>query len=400
MGVHRGPPRVQLRYRHRVLGLAVAANFSQFGARLALSPLVPFILVEFSLTKATAGLLLAGMWVCFALLQYPSGILADRYGERRVVVAAMVATAASSLLLALTRDLVAFGAAVLVLGASAGLYFSVGTSLLTRLFRRRGGALGLHSAGAPLSGVAVPVAMTAIASRYGWQRGFLATAAVAGTTALLVGLLVRPTPPARPTLRLRDEVRPARLRALLGSPSVATSLVLAVVGMYVFQALVSFFPTYLQEYHGLDPATASLLFGLVFVVSAVSLPLQGRLSDRGSRDAVVAAAFATTAVGFAVTLAATGRGLLLAGVVVVGAGLGWGGVIQSRIMDGFPERERGTGFGLVRTLFLVVGSSGSAVTGLLADVAGWATAYGLVVGLLGASSAAIAVGARVHAGRS
>lgn len=385
---------MQLRYRHRVLGLAVAANFSQFGARLALSPLLPFILVEFSLTKATAGLLLTGMWVCFALLQYPSGVLADRYGERRVVVAAMAATAASSLLLALTRDLVAFGATVLLLGAGAGLYFSVGTSLLTRLFRRRGGALGLHSAGAPLSGIAVPVAMTAIASRYGWQRGFLATAAVAGATALLFGVLVRPTPPARPALRLRDEVRPARLRALLGSRSVVSSLALAIVGMFVFQALLSFFPTYLQEYHALEPGAASALFGLVFVFSAASLPVQGRLSDRFSRDAVVAAAFATTAVGFAVTLGAADRIHLVAGVVVIGAGLGWGGVIQSRIMDGFGERERGTGFGLVRTVFLVVGSSGSAVTGLLADAAGWTSAYGLVAGLLGVSSVAVVVGSR------
>lgn len=376
---------MQWGYRHRVLGLAVAGNFSQFGARLALSPLLPFILVEFSLTKATAGLLLTGMWMLFALTQYPSGILADRFGERRVILASMTATALASLLLAFVRGIVSFGVVVLLVGVGSGLYFSVGTSLLTRLFEERGGALGLHSTGAPLSGLAIPVIVSAVATRVGWQWGFLVPAGIAGLTALLFLLLVRPTPPARPELTVRKQFQPSRLRHLLRRRQVATSTALAIIGMFVFQAFVSFFPTFLQEHHGLAPEPASLLFGATFGLTALSLPIQGRLSDRLSYEAVLAGAFVTTAVGFGLVLVLGNLVGLAVGLVVLAAGFGWGGVLQSRIMAGFPAEDRGTGFGLVRTVFVLLGASGSAVTGFLAQLGGWFLAYGLVAGLLGAT---------------
>lgn len=383
---------MEWRYRHRVLALAVAANFGQFGARLALSPVVPFIILEFGLTKATTGFVLTAMWIAFALAHYPSGILADRYGERRVVIAALSVTTAASLLLVVAPTAAAFALVVVLLGVGAGLYFPVGTSLLTRLFEQRGTALGLHSSGAPISGLVVPVVMTAVAARYAWQLGFLFTAGVSGLTVLLFYALVRPTPPARPELRLREELEVARLRSLLARRSVATSIAIAIAGMFVLQAYFSFFPTFLQEHHGYDPGTASLLFGLVFVASAVSLPLQGRLSDRFHRDHVLVGAFATSAVGFAAVLVATRLAVVAISVVVIGLGLGWGGVIQSRIMDGFEDRDQGTGFGLVRTVFVIVGSAGSAVTGVLAEQFGWLVAYGLVVAVLVASAVLVLAG--------
>lgn len=67
-----------MQYRHRILALATGGNFSQFGARVAISPLVPAIIATFSVTKGTVGMLLAVMWAAFALTQFPSGVLADR----------------------------------------------------------------------------------------------------------------------------------------------------------------------------------------------------------------------------------------------------------------------------------------------------------------------------------
>jgi MFS family permease len=119
---------VQWRYRDGVLALAALANFSQFGARLVISPLVPDIIAAFSVTKSTVGLALTGVWATFALFQYPSGVLADRYGERRVILTALGLTAGCSLLLALSPSFLAFAAFAVLLGAGAGLYFSVGTA--------------------------------------------------------------------------------------------------------------------------------------------------------------------------------------------------------------------------------------------------------------------------------
>ena len=76
--------------RRLALAAVSAGNFSQLGARILLGAVVPFVLVEFGTTEATVGVALTGMWAAYALLQFPSGVLADRLGERPVVLAGIV----------------------------------------------------------------------------------------------------------------------------------------------------------------------------------------------------------------------------------------------------------------------------------------------------------------------
>lgn len=378
------------RYRDTVLSIAVLANFAQFGARLVVSPLVPRLIETFQTSKAEIGLVLTGMWALFALAQYPSGVLADVHGERRVVLAALVATGGASLLLAAAPSFPAFAALLLLLGAGAGLYFSVGTALLASLYDETGLPLSLHSMGAPAAGLVIPPTVVAVAVRYGWRSGFLLGAAVAACAALLVVLRVRPRPPARPDDRVRDRLRPAVLLDLLSTPGVAFTFLLSTLGMYAFQSFLSFFPTFLVEYRGLTETTASSVFSLVFVLSAVGLPVAGRVSDRVGRDVTLAVVFLASAAGWAVLVGVPGR-VGLAGAIFLGAGLSWGGVLQARFMDHLPSTDRGTGFGLARTGFILLGASGNVVTGTLAEVAGWPAAVGVVVAVLVAG--AVAVGA-------
>ena len=59
-----------------------------------------------------------------------------------------------------------------------------------------------------------------------------------------------------------------------------------------------------------------------------------------------------------------------------------------KFMDHLGEHERSAGFGLVRTVYMVLGASGSVVTGFVADLFGWGAAFLgltlLLVGMLGA----------------
>ena len=66
----------------------------------------------------------------------------------------------------------------------------------------------------------------------------------------------------------------------------------------------------------------------------------------------------------------------------MGLALTWGGVLQSRFMSQFPETDRASGFGMARTVFVLLGSVGNAVTGVLASRVGWGVAYGVVAALL------------------
>lgn len=371
---------MQWRYRHTVLALAVAANFGQLGSRLVISPVVPDLIEAFDASKAGIGLVLTVMWAIYALLQFPSGVLGDVYGERRVALVALGLTGAGSLLLAFAPSYLLFGLFALFLGAGAGLYFTTATSLLAKQFRNSGRALSVHTAGGSLAGLVAPVVAGAVAVRLGWRPAILLGAVAVLPVALLFAWRIRPVEPAGGTVG--ERIDPGVVLELLARPRVAYTAAMASATVFVWQSFASFFPTFLIEYWSFSTGSASLAFGVVFLLSALAQPAMGSLSDRIGRDAALGSSVVVAAGGFVLILA--GSSLLSAAVAVglLGIGISWPGVIQARFMDAFADAERGSGFGLVRTVYMFLGALGSVVTGTLADAAGWTVAFGLVAGLL------------------
>lgn len=369
------------RYRDTVLALLVVGNFAQLGARLLVSPLVPDVIGAFDVSKGGVGLALSGMWAVYALLQYPGGVLADRYGERRVVLAAMGCAAAASLALAAAPTFPLFAAGVLLLGASAGPFFPVAAAFLTRLYEGTGKTLSVLTASGSVAGLVAPVAAAFVAARSGW-RAALVLGAVGTGAALALGLWrIRPTPARAPGTALRDRFDLGEARSVLARSDVQFTTAVAVLCGFSWQSFGSFFPTFLVQYHGLSTPAAGVAFGAVYLLTAVSQPAAGKLSDAVSRDGALATS-ALLAAGFVVLLVGGGLAAVAGGALLLGLGVSWPGVLQARFMDVLPGESRNAGFGLVRTVYMFVSAAGSAVTGVLADVAGWRTAYGLVVALL------------------
>ncbi|MEF8855569.1 MAG: MFS transporter, partial [Haloarculaceae archaeon] len=172
----------------QALGSAVAANFGQFGARVALSPFVLAIAATFESSRGVVGLVLTGMWASYALSQFPGGVLADRYGERRIVLVALGGATVGSVLVAASPSLPVFALAAVLLGSGAGLYFAAGTALLDRRFENTGRAFSVHSAGGPLAGLVVPVGAAWVAARVSWRAGVL-VGGVAALGALALALV-------------------------------------------------------------------------------------------------------------------------------------------------------------------------------------------------------------------
>lgn len=380
-----------MRRRWELLGVTTAAFFVTMVARLAPSPLVPDVIAAFGATKSAVGVALTGMWAAYALFQFPGGVVADRIGERRVVLLAVGATGLGSALLAAAPSFPAFAAFAVLLGAGAGLYFPAGSAFLTAQFDNTGRALGVHEVGPSAAGLLAPVAAVYVATRHGWRAGLLVPAAVAAVVLVLFWWRTPETPPTAPDRALRDQVDAGRLAALLRRPGIALTTVLAMVGFFTWQSFASFFPTFLAEYAGLTEALAGYVFGGVFAMTLLTAPALGWASDTTGRDPALAGSFLAGAAGYVVLLSLEGAVALVGGAALVALGLSWPGVVNSRFMDHLGADERGTGFGLVRTVVLLGSSLGSGVTGTLADAVGWLAAFGLVAGLLAGLVALVAV---------
>ena len=383
------------------------AFFVTYFARLAISPVVPFITAEFAVSNAAIGLALSGMWLAYGVSQFPSGILADRYGERPVILVAVGGTTAASLLLALAPVFPAFVFVAVLLGLVAGLHYAVATTLLSRTFDDLGTAVGIHSLGGPLAGLVAPVAAAWVGVRYGWRPGVALAALVGVPVFVAFAGRVRATEPRRPDEPMRERLRLGPLVELVGRPEVFVPLVVATLGTYVAQGLLSFLPTFLVDFRGYSPAAAGGVFSAFFLVRAGAQVGLGRLSDRIGRDAGIGAAFLAGALGLGglvavPALAGTGAsstvGLAVA-VVLAGLGSSFFSAIDPRFMDALGDAERGAAFGLIRTVYTVIGSAGSAGVGLVADLFGWGVSFAVIAGLSGVAFLVVVGNALAGRGR-
>jgi len=348
---------------------------------LLLGAVVPIILIEFDASKSSIGLAMTGMWAIYALLQFPSGVLSDRYGEYRIILVGLVATALGMGLVALSPSLLAYGIFVLVLGAGTGLFFSPTSSLLSRLFGTKGSALGVLTAGGSAAGVVYPAVGGLIATRFGWRVAVFVAAAVVLPVLVAAWWRVPSKPPVSPEQELSVLVDSEQFIDVLSRPSIVYTILIGVMVGFAFQAFSSFFPTFLFEYRGLGSDAAGLLFGAIFGLSAVMQPIAGRLSDKFSRDTALSISITLAGLGFLILLTITGLAGLLAGSLLLGLGISWPGVVQARFIDQLDDDEIGFGFGLIRSVYLFFAASGSLVVGSLVDLGGWMVGYGFVVAL-------------------
>ncbi|APW98851.1 MFS transporter [Halobiforma lacisalsi AJ5] len=368
-------------YRTTVLALCTLAFFVTYFARMGISPVIPFIAADFDVTNTQIGLALSGMWLAYGVSQFPSGVLGDRYGEKPVILVAVGGTSLASLLLAFAPAFAAFVAIAVVLGAVAGLHYAVATTLLSRTYEELGRAVGIHSLGGPLAGLVAPVAASWVGVRYGWRPAVAVALLVGLPIFILVAWRIRPTEPRRPDQPMRERFERSALVELVSRPPIAFTLAIAMIGTFIVQGLLTFLPTFLVEYHRYSATLAGTAFSGFFVVRTGSQFAIGEFSDRYGRDLAIGGSMFAGAVGLLALVVADGLTAVAVAILFAGTGSSFFSAIDPRFLDQFGDREQGAGFGLVRTVYTVVGSAGSVGVGLLADLFGWGTAFLLLAGL-------------------
>jgi predicted MFS family arabinose efflux permease len=379
-----------MNYRTLVLGSLTLAFLVTSVGRLIFSPLVPFIVDDFGISNTAIGLSLTGMWFAFALAQFPSGVLAEKYGGKRIVLVSVGGTGLLCVAIWLTPIFPLFAAGVFLVGVTTGLHYSVATTMLSRLYDGTGRALGIHAIGAPIAGLLTPVAGTWLAITFDWRLAVLVAAAGTLPVFALVARRIRRREPSHPERPLRERVRPAYVRELLTRPSISFTLVVAAVLTFVVQGLYSFVPTFLVQFRDQDPALASVLFSAFFVVTIPGQIGLGKVSDAYGRDRTVAGSILVAGAGMALLLAGPHLLSAFAGVVLLALGTHCLPVVQARFYDHLSTAEQSSGFGLVRTTYMIVASLGSVTVGVLADLYGWGASFAALGCLLAAVFLALA----------
>ena len=166
-------------------------------AQFALVPVMPVYAARFGLSGFEQGMVLGATGLATLVVSVPAGTLSDRFGARRITLAAGLLMALATAGQALASDFPALLTARLAFGAGYGMVWTAGLCWLAGAMAGGPPALGGSVAAAGVGGVAGPAASGAIAQSLGLAVPLLATAVgFVLITAGLAALAVRPGPAA------------------------------------------------------------------------------------------------------------------------------------------------------------------------------------------------------------
>ncbi|MFB6281012.1 MAG: MFS transporter [Haloferacaceae archaeon] len=346
---------------------AVAAGWlAVLGMRFVLPALLPQVRAAFDLGNTGAGAVVSVVWATYAVMQFPAGALVDRIGERRLLAGSTLAAATGVGVIAVAPSLLPFVLGCAVFGLGTGLFGPPRATVLSRAFGENDGAafgvvLGAGSVGAAL----LPAGATYLAARAGWRVAF----ALAVPAYLLLGAALWFAVPPRERTAAGRALRADAGR--VGREVRRRPVVIGVLGiglmLFVFQGLSAFLPTYLVSVKGLAATTAGTLFALLFLVGAAAQSAAGRLADRLGHGRVLVATTAASVLPLAVLPLVEGVAALAVVSAAMGVRLAVAPVSNAYIVEVLADDVEGTAWGLLRTGFFVVGSTGSVAVGYLAD---------------------------------
>lgn len=363
-----------------LLGTVAAGWFLVLGMRFVVPAVLPTIREEFVVSNAQAGLAVTVLWLTYAAMQFPAGVLIDRVGERTLLVAAAFLSAVGLLGYFFSPVFSLFLLATAAFGFGSGLYGPTRGTLLARTFdAREGTAFGVVMAAGSVGAATLPAVVALVTTRYGWRLAFAATAPLFALVAVVLWLTVSDRPDSEATRSLRTDLRAAvagfRHRPLLFAVTGETLM------LFAFQAVTAFLTTYLVTVREFSQGTAGALLSVLFVGGALSQTATGRLADRYGTPTVLTAVALVSVVPLALVPSVEGLVPLAAVAAAIGIRMSAGPLSNAYMVDSLPDAVQGTGWGLLRTAFFAVSSLGSTAVGLLADRGLFDTAFYLLAGL-------------------
>jgi predicted MFS family arabinose efflux permease len=267
----------------------VFAGFCAFLTIFAPQPLLPMLAREFRVSAAAISLVVTASTLAVAMAAPLAGVVADRFGRKRVIVPAAFLLAAPTLLAATATS---FGQLLFwrfLQGVFTPGIFAVIIAYINEEWEAgAGAATAAYVTGTVLGGFSGRALAALVASHTSWRWAFI----MLGTLNLLGAVAIRTWLPAgKRFIRTRGggPVGGAMLQHLRNPRLLATYA----VGFCVMFSLLGTF-TYVNFYlaappFGLSTAALGLLF-VVYLVGAVVTPTAGRAIDRfGHRFALVVA---------------------------------------------------------------------------------------------------------------
>lgn len=342
--------------------IAFAVSFAVWGLVAALAPTFA---QAYGLSAKSKSLMIAIPVLLGSLGRLPAGMLADRFGGRKIFSLLLLVSALPAIGIGLSNNY----AQLLWLGVFigvAGTSFAIGVSFTSRWFSKdqQGTALGVFGMGNIGQSVAVFGAPVLAAWLSSWRPVFYIFAAIS----LIWGVVFY--------LFARDAVSSAKPKTLSENLGVLRrsplAWVLSLFYFLTFGGFVAFsiyLPTLLKDLFRLTPADAGARTAGFVLLATLMRPVGGILADRMGGARVLMAVFVSIAV-LGALMGCPFMPTFTVGALGAAAALGLGnGAVFKLVPEHFPK-ETGTVTGLVGAFGGLGGFFPPLVLGVVRDATG------------------------------
>ncbi len=353
-----------LRVAWFVWGMGALLYLMGFFQRVAPAVMTEELMRDYRISAGALGNLSAFYFYSYVAMQIPTGIMADRWGPRRLLSSGALAAGVGTLMFALSADLLWASVGRLVIGGSVAVAFVGMLKLANCWFPPRyyamvsGMALFCGIIGAVFAGTPLRLLM----DQFGWRMVIASSAAITLGIGAAIWLFVRDEPHEKGYSRLMDN-QPAQAcsyQSIAVFESIVqvlkyrnTFLLLMIPGSVVgcvltFSGLWGV--PYLTTHQHLTPPRAAMLASAVLVAWALGGPAFGWLSDRlMKRKPIYIVGCALSLIGWSVALFWNGLPFSVLAISLLVAGFSSGCMIISFALakESVPEQLAGTVSGVV-----------------------------------------------------
>lgn len=298
-------------------GLAAAFYLYGFFQRVTPAALAHELSKELAQTATALGWLSATYFYCYAIMQLPSGLLADKFGPRKLFIAASAAAAAGTLLFAFAESFTTAAVGRGIIGGAAAVGWIGMLKLAAHWFspQKFASISGLSLAVGTLGAVLAGFPLRLLSDEFGWRIVVAGSAGFALVLMLGMMFIMRDDPSDRgyrswsPAPETKDALAKMTIRESLASMPIRDLVFLcigqtAVTGSMVMMAGLWGVP-FLTTVFDISARTATGFTSLMMVGFAIGSLIFGPWSDRsGQRKKPLLVGTSLSLVGF--TLLATG----------------------------------------------------------------------------------------------
>jgi DHA1 family multidrug resistance protein-like MFS transporter len=357
--------------------LCAVGFLARFSYALARTPVLPLFALYLGAGPEAIGLVVGISTVTGIFFKLPAGAVSDLIGRKKTLLAGLVVFAVIPFTYLLVNNYQLLILIRFMHGFATAIYGPVAMAVvMDAAGGRKGEMLSWFSSvtiignlvGAPVGGFILYRLATGAPALLDFQVVYLVSGAAGFLSLALALMVLRDKETVERSQGLQEALRrfAAGIKEVLSDRRVVVTSSMEGLQNLTVGALEAFLPIYAVTVVGLNEFQAGLLWGVQVLVTILSKPLMGRISDRYGRRPLINGGMVLCALSFGAIPLLHNFYLLL--ITATFFGLGEALVTSSSaalVADICQERHFGTAMGTFGTIFDVGHASGPIVAGLL-----------------------------------